>query len=111
MVIPLRRAYAWYLEFDKRQAMKTWAECAANLIAVAAGRQSAELVLKGGTWVNVHSRELLPSHDVAIIDGRFAYCGPDASHCIGDKTQVIDVHGQYMIPGCAMRTCISKAAC
>ena len=79
--------------------MKTWAECAANLIAVAAGRQSAELVLKGGTWVNVHSRELLPSHDVAIIDGRFAYCGPDASHCIGDKTQVIDVHGQYMIPG------------
>ncbi len=79
--------------------MKTWAECASHLIAVAAGRQQADLVLKGGIWVNVHSRELLPSHDIAIIDGRFAYCGPDASHCIGEQTQIIDVQGRYMMPG------------
>ena len=79
--------------------MKTWAECAAQLIAVAAGREHADLVLRGGTWVNVHSRELLPEHDIAIIDGRFAYCGTDASHCIGEQTQVIDVRGQYMMPG------------
>ena len=79
--------------------MKTWAECATQLIAVAAGRAQADLVLKGGTWVNVHSRELLTDQDIAIIEGRFAYCGPDASHCIGEQTQVIDVQGQYMMPG------------
>jgi adenine deaminase len=79
--------------------MKTWAECASRLIAVAAGRASADLVLKGGTWVNVHSRELLEHHDIAIAAGRFAYCGADASHCIGEHTRVIDVRGQFMIPG------------
>ena len=79
--------------------MKSWAECAAQLIGVAAGRYEADTVLKGGTWVNVHSRELLPNHDIAIADGRFAYCGPDASHCVGDKTLVIEMHGRYMMPG------------
>lgn len=79
--------------------MKTWAESAARLIAVAAGRESADIVLKGGTWVNVHSRETLENHDVAIADGRFAYCGPDATHCIGKNTEVIDTRGQFMIPG------------
>ena len=79
--------------------MKTWAECATRLIAVAAGRESADTVLKGGIWVNVHTRELLPDHDIAIADGRFAYCGPDASHCIGDQTQVIEMNGRYMMPG------------
>jgi len=79
--------------------MKNWAESATRLIAVAAGRAQADLVLKGGTWVNVHSRELLSAHDIAIVEGRFAYCGPDADHCIGKQTQVIDARGQYMIPG------------
>ena len=64
--------------------MKSWAECATRLIAVAAGREAADTVLKGGIWVNVHTRELLPGHDIAIADGRFAYCGPDASHCIDE---------------------------
>ncbi|MBS9718242.1 adenine deaminase [Pseudohalocynthiibacter aestuariivivens] len=80
-------------------SIKTWPESAARLIAVAAGREAADLVLKGGVWVNVHTRELLENHDIAIADGRFAYCGPDASHCIGPATEVIDAKGQYMIPG------------
>jgi adenine deaminase len=79
--------------------IKTWAECAAQLIAVAAGRAPATLVIRNATWVNVHSRELLPAHDIAISEGRFAYCGPDASHCIGDDTQVIDADGHYVLPG------------
>jgi len=79
--------------------MKTWAECATRLIAVAAGREAADTVLKGGIWVNVHSRELLPDHDIAIVDGRFAYCGPDASHCIGDNTRVMEMNGRYIMPG------------
>lgn len=78
---------------------KTWAESAARLVGVAAGREAADLVIKGGTWVNVHTREVLAGQDLAIADGRFAYCGPDAAHCIGDATEVIEADGAYMIPG------------
>ena len=78
---------------------KTWAESAARLVGVAAGREAADLVIKGGTWVNVHTREVLTGQDLAIADGRFAYCGPDAAHCIGDATEVIEANGAYMIPG------------
>ena len=78
---------------------KTWPQSASRLVAVAAGRAAADLVIKGGTWVNVHTRECLENHDLAIADGRFAYCGPDADHCIGPDTEVIDAQGRYMIPG------------
>jgi adenine deaminase len=78
---------------------KTWAQSAPRLVAVAAGRAAADLVIKGGTWVNVHTRECLENHDLAIADGRFAYCGPDASHCVGPETEVIEANGRYMIPG------------
>ena len=79
--------------------VKTWAQVAPRLIAVAAGRAPAALVLRNGKWVNVHTREVLENHDIAVVEGRFAYCGPDASHCIGDTTQIIDADGQFMIPG------------
>lgn len=79
--------------------IKTWAQAAPKLVAVAAGRAAADLVIKGGTWVNVHTRECLENHDLAIADGRFAYCGPDASHCIGPETDIIEANGRYMIPG------------
>ena len=78
---------------------KTWAESAARLVAVAAGRAPADLVIRGGQWVNVQSREVLAGHDIAIADGRFAYCGPDAGHTIGEATQVIEAEGRFMIPG------------
>lgn len=76
-----------------------WQDVAANLVAVAAGRAPADMVVRGGIWVNVHTRELLAGHDIAIKSGRFAYCGPDASHCIGDGTEVIEAEGRYMVPG------------
>ncbi len=79
--------------------MKTWAECGPRLVAVAAGRVPADLVIRNGAWVNVHTREVLAGHDIAIADGRFAYCGPDASHCIGDATEVVDADGAFLIPG------------
>ena len=80
-------------------AIKPWSDCAARLVAVAAGREPADLVIRGGRVVNVHSREMLDDWQVAIADGRFAYVGPDASHCIGDGTEVIEADGQYLIPG------------
>ncbi|WP_282121236.1 adenine deaminase [Ruegeria atlantica] len=77
----------------------SWPDVAPRLIAVAAGREAADSVIRGGIWVNVHSRETLPNHDIAIADGRIAYVGPDASHCTGPETQVIEATGCYMIPG------------
>ena len=79
--------------------IKTWAELAPQLVNVAAGREAADLVVKNGKWVNVHSGEIIEGTDLAISGGRFAYCGPDASHCIGDKTTVIDAEGKYLVPG------------
>ncbi|HEY7765266.1 MAG TPA: adenine deaminase [Aestuariivirgaceae bacterium] len=79
--------------------MKAWFESAPQLIDVAMGRAPADLVLRAGRWVNVHSGEVIPSTDVAIAAGRFAYVGPDASHCIGDSTRLIEADGRYLVPG------------
>ncbi|WP_421851497.1 adenine deaminase [Oricola sp.] len=78
---------------------KPWTECARDLVNVAMGRRPADMVVRNGKWVNVHSGEVIPATDLAIIDGRFAYCGPDASHCIGDGTRVVDARGRYLVPG------------
>ncbi|MGB5559658.1 MAG: adenine deaminase [Paracoccaceae bacterium] len=82
-----------------KPALKSWEESAARLVAVAAGREAADLVIRGGKLVNVQSREVLDDWQVAIADGRFAYVGPDGSHCIGDDTKVLEAGGQYLIPG------------
>ena len=77
----------------------SWPDVAPHLIETAAGRVPAELVIRGGIWVNVHTREALPNHDIAITHGRIACVVPDASHCIGPDTDVIEANGRYMIPG------------
>ncbi|TYO90496.1 adenine deaminase [Oceanicella actignis] len=76
-----------------------WQQSVQRLVDVAAGRAPADLVVRGGRWVNVHSAEILPRTDIAIAAGRFAYCGPDAGHCIGPDTRVIEAEGRYMVPG------------
>jgi adenine deaminase len=57
------------------------------------------MVIRQGQWVNVHTREVIPNTDIAIADGRFAYCGPDASAMIGPDTEVIEANGRFIIPG------------
>ncbi|MEM7462542.1 MAG: adenine deaminase, partial [Pseudomonadota bacterium] len=79
--------------------LKPWSKSVVRLVDVAAGRTPADLVVRNGRWVNVHSGEVVPGTDIAISDGRFAYCGPDASHCISDHTEVLDTDGQYLVPG------------
>jgi len=53
-----------------------WSECAARLIDVAMGRAPADTVIRNGLWVNVHSGEIIPQTDIAIVCGRFAYVSP-----------------------------------
>jgi adenine deaminase len=82
-----------------RHAIPAWAEVAADLVAVAAGRAPADLVIRGGRWVNVHSREVIDGADLAVRHGRFASCGPDAAATVGPGTQVIEAGGRFMVPG------------
>ncbi len=80
-------------------SLKTWAQVAATLVDVAAGRKPADLVIRGGKLVNVQSREVLDGWQVAVVAGRFAYVGPDASHAVGEETRIIEADGRYLIPG------------
>jgi adenine deaminase len=79
--------------------LKSWTEVAPLLVDVATGRKPADLVVRNGRWVNVHSGEIIPGTDLAIAEGRFAWCGPDAGHCIGPDTVVVDAQDRYLVPG------------
>jgi adenine deaminase len=72
---------------------------ARSLVDCAMGRVPAELVIRNGVWVCVQTGELIPHTDIAMIDGRIAYVGADASHTIGENTQVLEANGRYLVPG------------
>ncbi|MRR52625.1 MAG: adenine deaminase, partial [Rhodocyclaceae bacterium] len=76
-----------------------WQRDTRALVDCAMGRKPAELVIRNGQWVSVQSGEILPNRDIAIIDGRIAFVGADASHTIGPQTRVIDAAGRYLVPG------------
>ncbi|MCO5188182.1 MAG: adenine deaminase [Anaerolineae bacterium] len=76
-----------------------WHDITRELVSVAMGRLSAELVITNGRWVNVHSGEIIHHTDVAVWGGRIAYVGPDASHTIDSTTKVIDAADRYLVPG------------
>ena len=46
-------------------------------------------------------REIVPDTQVAVVNGRIAYVGSDASHTIGSKTKTIHLGGKYLVPGFA----------
>jgi len=70
-----------------------------DLIDVAMGRKPADVLIRKGTWVCVQSGEFVPDTDIAILDGRIAYVGPDASHTLAKDTLVINAEGRYLVPG------------
>ncbi len=80
-------------------SIPAWHEVAPHLVDVAMGRTPADTVIRGGKWVNVYSGEIIDNTDIAIAKGRIAFVGPDAGHTIGDKTEVIEAKGRYMVPG------------
>jgi adenine deaminase len=80
-------------------AFPAWADVLSRLVDVATGRSPADMVIRGGRWVNVHTREVLPGHDVAIAAGRFAAIAPDLAYAIGPDTTVIEADGRYLVPG------------
>jgi adenine deaminase len=70
-----------------------------ELVRVALGREEASLVIKNGNLVNVYSGELLEGLSVGIKGDKIAFVGTDATHMIGEATEVIDASGKIVAPG------------
>ena len=68
-----------------------------ELVEVNLGEADADLVIRDGKHVNVHTGELL-EQDIAIVGDRIAAVG-DVDDTVGDATDVIDAEGKYVAPG------------
>ena len=69
----------------------------AHLLAVASGKEPADLVITGGKIVNVYSGEIYDG-GVAVAGDRIAAIG-EVDYAIGEGTRVIDAAGGYLTPG------------
>jgi adenine deaminase len=70
-----------------------------ELAAVAMGHRPAELIITGGTLLNVNTGELLPDTDVAVYGGHIALVG-NATHVLRDEqTVVVEAGGRFLVPG------------
>jgi adenine deaminase len=70
-----------------------------RLIKGALGEAKADLIVLGGKVLNVYSGEILEAIEIAVLDGRICYIGPNARHTCGDQTEIIDAGGNYISPG------------
>jgi adenine deaminase len=70
-----------------------------SLLAVALGRQPADLVVRGGSLANVYTGELLEGWGVAVAGSRIASVGPEIERHAGPATTVIDMQGGIVAPG------------
>jgi adenine deaminase len=77
----------------------SWPDTASLLVDVAMGRAPADMLIRNGRWVNVHSGEIISGTDIAIKAGRFAAVGPDLGYAAGEATTIIDAAGRYLVPG------------
>ena len=79
--------------------LKTTAESTKKLVDCAMGRLPADMIIRKGQWVSVQSGEIIPDTDIAILAGRIAFVGPDASHTLGQQTKVVEANGRFLVPG------------
>ena len=61
------------------------------------GKRKADLIIQGGTLVNVLSKEMYQA-DVAIVEDRIVSTG-DVSPYKGSDTKIFDATGKYIAPG------------
>jgi adenine deaminase len=67
-------------------------DCLARRVAVAAGREKADTVIRNGKIIDVFNGEIMTG-DIAIVDGYIAGVGSFEAH------QIIDAQGSYITPG------------
>ena len=80
-------------------ALRPWHELTQTLAEVAMGKRPADLWIRGGRWVNTHTRELIPDTDIAICAGRIAAVGPELGYCRGEETEIVEAEGRCLVPG------------
>jgi adenine deaminase len=68
-----------------------------TLLAVATGREAADLYLDGASLLNVYSGEVYPAN-VAVKGARIAYVGR-GHNMIAPETQVLRLDGKVLAPG------------
>jgi len=68
-----------------------------RLIAVSRGDRAADLYVRGGVLLNVHTGEVYPAN-VAIAGERIAYVGL-REDMVGPRTRVLDARGRVLCPG------------
>ncbi len=73
-------------------------EVGRELVAVAQGREPADLVVCGARLLNVSTGEIQENIDVAVKAGRIAYVG-DAAHTVGPATAIVEADGMVLAPG------------
>ncbi|WP_369283476.1 adenine deaminase [Oscillibacter sp. GMB15532] len=68
-----------------------------KLLAVAGGKEPADLVVTNGKIVNVFSGEIYDG-GIAVAGDKIAAVG-DVDYTIGEGTKVLDAQGKYLTPG------------
>src|SRR5213079_2798090 len=68
-----------------------------RLIDVARGARPADLVIRGGTLLNVYTGELYPAN-VAVAGERIAYVGA-RDDMVGPRTTTLAADGRILVPG------------
>ena len=69
-----------------------------HVIDVALGNAPADMVIKNGRLLNVHTGEICET-EIAIADKVIAAVGSLGEKTIGENTKVIDAQGKIMAPG------------
>ncbi len=70
----------------------------AHLVRVARGDAPADLLVTGGTVLNVYTEEWLRA-DVAVAGARVAAVGPHLAALAGPQTERVDAAGRVVVPG------------
>lgn len=70
-----------------------------RLVQGAIGEIKADLIVTGGTLINVYSGEVLDGMEISVLDGRICYVGPSAAHTRGETTEMLDARGLFVSPG------------
>ena len=74
-------------------AMKT-----KEIIDSAMAKTKADIILRGGKYVNVFTRELLDG-DIVITRGKIVHVGLQTDEFEDENTNILDVNGKIICPG------------
>ena len=90
------------MNYTSADPFGTLAEESKHLVNVARGDAPADVMIRNGTLVNVHTAELEKEVDVAVARGRIVGIfeqDDDSSSLLGPDTSQIDAEGLFLAPG------------